>query len=686
MFSRMGSKKTTRRDAASTSAAPAPAPAAPTPAPEASTSTALPPMRTRSGKVLTPLAEGVRTLKSKLTGGRRGKAAAAPSTSAQAEATSSNVVDTASASTPHKAASKKRPTKGRTTKGKAPKTKPAKDAALPPADDSSASTSAPVAVVPVLAVATAPVPAPLEAITAGPSNGAPIAPAVPLNAPSAPAANPQQRPRPEVPENRRLKRQGACYIDKDGWPLPEGEYLEKDGTAPTSALLKEVASKVDLDDLRLRPRAFMAGLSIYGLAQFQPNTITVYDPLNVTLPPQMPGAVVDPAPAPAPVVPAAPWEPIIFPAIPPAPEVAPEDVGPRIGTRLTRQYAAFFDEEGFPLPTGREGGEEPEPIGEIVANILKAGRGDGPYPSTWRGSLFEPEEQPAAEGNVQAPRPIRPLPVVPPGRRLTWHNAVTLDAGGAVVYNDGPTAPISPRPQPKYPITRQNAVYLDKDGFALPPGETTTAEKQFPSGGPAPAAAPSGSSAQGPKLLTGAAGPSAPRKAPGGLTSLFARRSGSNLAAFNPKAVKALVTEEKPAAAAGEVEEDLAQGPEPEPEEREEEVVDAPETDGKGKKRAREADEEDVDEEDAPRVQRIRTVNVRSYTKESSLLRVKVSVIPLPTSGFQPGDELLVYPPGKGPLAEKASKRSREDFEAEEGSASESEEEPATKKARREAA
>ncbi|KAI0370660.1 hypothetical protein BV20DRAFT_235085 [Pilatotrama ljubarskyi] len=645
-------------------------------------------MRTRSGKVLTPLAEGVKTIKSKLTGARRaGKSAAQPSAPARAEARLSNVADAASASTSHKAAPKKRPAKGRTAKGKAPKAKPAKAAPPPAVDDSSASASAPVPVpapAPVIAPAPAPAPlpapGPVEAITAGPA--APIA-----DVPPAAPANPEQQPRPEVPENRRLKRQGAHYFDKDGWPLPEGEYLDKDGKVPISALLKEVTRKVDIQELYMRPRTFRIGASIYGTARFQPKHSLPYDPLEVTLPPQMPGPIVFPS------VPAPAWEPIVFPAIPPAPVAAPEEARPRIGTRLTRQYAAFFNEEGYPLPTGRKGGEELEPIGERVANILKASLGDGPYPSTWRGSLLEPEEELAAEDDAQAPRPIRGLPQVPPGRRLARHDAGNLGTGGALVHDDGPTAPLAPRPAPKYPIGRHNAVYLDKDGFALPPGEITTAEAQFPTAAPpSPTAATAGSSSPSPPPDTGAAGPSAAPSARGGLTSLFARRSRSNLAAFDSKAVKALVTEEKPPPAVAEEEaEDVAQEQDAEQEKEVEEekeveaVVDVPGTEDKGKKRAREEDEEDVAADDAPRVQRIRTVDVRSYTKECSLLRVKVSVIPLPASGFQPGDEFLVYPPGKGPLVEKANKRSREDFEAEDDSVLDGEDEPAPKKARTEA-
>ncbi|KAI9058966.1 hypothetical protein FKP32DRAFT_1680292, partial [Trametes sanguinea] len=187
-------------------------------------------------------------------------------------------------------------------------------------------------------------------------------------------------------------------------PAPASASTPAPASAPDAepSLLELVAREVSLEDLMQPPRA-VPGASIYP----GPKNAFVFQPLEVRFP------VVDRASASSalaqPARPAGNPGPIVFPSVQGREEAAQEPA-PISGTRITRQYAAFFDEDGHPLPTGREGSGEPDPIGEIVANILKAAHPGGPYPSTWRGSLFEPEVEPesaaaSTPAAVSAPAP-----------------------------------------------------------------------------------------------------------------------------------------------------------------------------------------------------------------------------------------------------------------------------------------
>lgn len=670
---------------------------------------------------MTPLADGVKAVRSKLAGGRRGKKAPAEapaaeaSTSAQADATcvcvrvSSGVSRThatvfrtsnvaiptpvaapvpasipaaapAPTPTPRKAAPKKRATtaRGRATKGKTAKAKAAAPASPAPVP-------APV-----------PAPSPSPAPVARPSEAGASVPH------PAPASDADALPRPVVPEHRRLKRQGALYFDKQGWPLPEGESLDKNGEMPISARLKLVRQAISFAELT-RPRPVKPVGSIYGRPGFGPRFTVAYQPLNLRMPdepivfPSVPAQANQPAPAhdPAPGA----WDPIVFPA-PPPPGPNGLDVQPArtIGTRLTRQYAVIYDQDGYPLPSGGDQDGELEPIGEKVANILKA-NWVGPYPPTWRGSLFEPEDEPqppavraplpagpaAVPNGAQEARPIRPLP--PPNRRLRRHHAILIPLDDPPVAGDAAAPDASATPAGSSRIQRQNAVYLDKDGVALPEGEITTADAQFPK-----PPAPSGSASKLPAFLTRNKTPpradDAVTVTPAGLKALFARRSQSQMSVYQPDAQKEKVaasapaTEEQSPAAAPTQAADEESVPAEELLE-EQEVVEVLSADPKGKKRARSPEDEDgagdVAQEDAPRVQRMRIVNVRSFTKAYGLLRVKVSMIPIPRN-LKSRDKVLLLP--AVPVVHPASKRSREEFEGEDAVPEDGADEHVAKKAR----
>ncbi|KAJ8501807.1 hypothetical protein ONZ51_g385 [Trametes cubensis] len=744
MLSRLASKKNARVNAAESSAA---ANASTAQASQPTTSGSTSPMRTRSGKrLVAPIAEGMKAVKAKLGAGRRGKkapteepAVAGPSTSVQAVA---EMPDSAPAPAPPapKSRSKRSTTaRGRSTRGKASKAKSAPKSKAPAPQVEDAEEIAEQSPTVILPAPTNGVPT--AASSAGPSAEAISGPsAVPLPetsgsssatasrryvvpeshritrqyafffdkdgwplpqgtypdevpesssaaAPSTPSVpNPAPRPARSVPENHRLTRQGAFYFDKNGRQLPQGAYpSDVPESSERSALLQQLAREINLDDL-MRPRAIAPIGSIYGLERFRPKYTHPYYPLIIPVPKDVP--IVFPSVPPA-VQPTEEWNPIVFPTVT-NPEV-PQEPEPRAGTLITRQNAAFFDEDGQVLPTGREGADELEPIGEIVASILKAGC-TGAYPSTWRGSLFEQEEAapaapaatpsstpvaPTAASDMAAERPVRSLPAIPPSRRLT----------------------------------RQGAVYLDKDGHALPRGVTTTAAAQFPKT-PAPTAprAPSGPSAvQYPKVVSGGAsaaqaaeaGPSRaaqPSPEPRGSTapkapatpsrsrlgSLFARRSQTQLATYNRAA------EVPPVPASQE----QASAPLPEAPDT------SAETDRKGKKRARE-DEDDAAEaaeveatlDQAPR-KRLRmittTVSVRSYTVECGKLRAKLSVIPIPALDAKRCGgkcDIVLFPSEKEAFAEAATatKRSREDFEDGSAVSAKDADEPPAKKARVEA-
>ncbi|KAI0631520.1 hypothetical protein C8Q77DRAFT_1074578 [Trametes polyzona] len=740
MFSNRASKSSTRGQAA---AAPSAAGPSTNQTPPPSTPSAPSPMRTRSGRILAPIAEGVKAVRSKLTGGRRAPKATAnaptgaeASTSAQAEATSSTVAKATSAPAPRKTTKRAAAARGRAAKGKASKGKAVARASPVPSPP------------PERAPSPAPAPVPAPAAAAPPS-----------------ASEADARPRPVVPEHRRLKREGAYFFDKHGRAMPQGVYPDEKGRIPTAALLEEIEREVPRE-VMLKGRKFKPHGSIHGLVEFGPRFSFVYEPFTFNaplerLPPRvwLPEALQKvlrssaPAHADAPSAstaasasasdpfavqvqpdPAGPlsrkWEPIVFPAVPQSAREPEGEPVRSIGTRLTRQYAAFFDEAGRELPNAARGTGEPLPIGESVANILKAGR-SGPYPSTWRGSLFEPEDAPAAVAGgspaasaAGGDRPTVPLGGMPlrrmdafilrpedlPAARASSAGASSSTAGSSSAAPSsaassaagpsssaasGSAAPRPALPLPAIPpsrrISRQNAVYLDKDGKALPAGETTTAAAQFakpPT--PGPSAPFDRSTFQGPKTLTGGEGVAPAPKRPFG--TLFARRSQSKLAVYDARAAKGVTSEKAPAPAAAQP------APIAEEEQEEQEVAAAVTPDPKGKKRARSPEDEgqDFHAEDAHRGQRPRAVKVlvRTYTTECSLLRAKVTVFPIPP-GLKCKDKVVLFPPGKGPLdedsdeesdaegemevEERAGKRSREEFESAGGSSAS---EPRAKRAR----
>ncbi|KAI0821741.1 hypothetical protein BC628DRAFT_794954 [Trametes gibbosa] len=670
MFSMKSSKKNTRATAAAGASAAGPS-TNQTPQPPAPSAPS--PMRTRSGKILTPIAEGVKTVRAKLAAGRRGKkapaeapAGAEASTTAQAVAATSTVANTKPAPASRKAAPKRRAAtaRGQTKKGKG--FAPAPPPATPPPVPSPAPVAGPSTAITTIA---APAPVVLPSLVPASDDDAPVL--------------------PEVPEHRRLKRQGAYYFDNEGRALPEGEYPDENGNAPISALLKEVQNDKCLEDA-MSARSLRPGGSIYGLPEFASKLSFVYQPFQFRLP--------DLEPVVFPSIPAQPL-PAAFPSasaepLPDAsdsrqatPQLEEELVeAPSIGTRLSRQYAAIFDQDGFPLPRGTEGAGELAPIGEAVANILKAGRAP-PYPPTWRGSLFEPEnalpslpvspeavalpaasesaalpldEPVVATSDPQSPRPTRSLP------RLRRHHAVLINLDG----DDAPTRPPAPT------LTRQNAVYLDKDGFALPTGVSTTREAQFPEefASAKASASASGSPGQAPAVIMAAEKMSEKGPVLRGLRSLFARRSKSQLAVYNGASSAGLTEETSATAGAGE---------EPSQVQEEEPTV-APLADVKGKKRAREPEDINGDAEDVPRVQRTRTVSVRSFTTRCSLLKATVTVLPIP-AGIRCRDKMVLFQEGKTPTIAftamgTAHKRSREEFE--DGASAYNADEPAAKKAR----
>ncbi|CDO73871.1 hypothetical protein BN946_scf185016.g28 [Trametes cinnabarina] len=349
---------------APTSAASSAATTSTNPAPQPSTSS-FSPMRTRSGKrLIAPIAESVKAVKSKLTGNRRGtkapetSAAAQTPTDAKETTTSSSGVPQAKPSpAPAKASTHKRSTtaRGRSAKGKATKAKSAPKATTPS--------------VPSQAVGE--VPAPVA--QAEPSSG-------PITAPStnsteaasyaATEATSAPRPRRFIPENRRLKREGAFYFDKDGRPLPQGTYpWDVEVKAAEPSLLEIVAREVSLEDL-MRPRKLVPGSSIYPGTGYETKRTFVYEPLDVRLPPveEPIASITGPA---QPEQPAAKWEPIVFPSVPARNSPSPEPT-PASRRRLTRQYAVFLDRDDETLLEDKDANGELEQIGDIVANILKA--------------------------------------------------------------------------------------------------------------------------------------------------------------------------------------------------------------------------------------------------------------------------------------------------------------------------
>ncbi|KAI0739408.1 hypothetical protein C8Q80DRAFT_180492 [Daedaleopsis nitida] len=113
--------------------------------------------------------------------------------------------------------------------------------------------------------------------------------------------------------------------------------------------------------------------------------------------------------------------PIVFPSAPA--DSAQEEAGRRLASSvpgahpISRQNACIFDSNGRPLPVGRWQGGIPDPIGDKVAELLKAASSP-PYPANWHGSAFDPEPT----------RPVRQLPTsssrMPP--RLRRQNAFCL--------------------------------------------------------------------------------------------------------------------------------------------------------------------------------------------------------------------------------------------------------------------
>ncbi|CDO73870.1 hypothetical protein BN946_scf185016.g27 [Trametes cinnabarina] len=202
---------------------------------------------------------------------------------------------------------------------------------------------------------------------------------------------------------------------------------------------------------------------------------------------------------------------------------------------------------------------------------------------------------------------------------------------------------------------------------------------------------------RGPKLVSGPSDPSAfgkgsatqsqpkPSRA---LGSLFARRGNSQLAAYDRTAEDGFTEEEAQAT------------PVPEAPAQEQEVSPAPaledgpllppaSSDAKGKKRALEP-EDDLEEqgessEEPPRQRiRIHPVSVRSYTTQCSLLRAKVSMIPMPAPDPRRGREceLMVFPADEEDeefVDATPTKRSREEFEEGRSSTDDAEERDAKK-------
>ncbi|KAI0665603.1 hypothetical protein C8Q78DRAFT_1148602 [Trametes maxima] len=825
MLSRLGSKKSTRGSAAPSTAPVDPPNAAQPAQPEASTSAA--PIRTRSGRLLTPIAESVKSVKSRLAGSRR--ASKAP-TAASSNAEASNAEPAAQVATTSSSAVVNDPTPS--TRKAAPKK--ANRRTLNKSKGKGKATMENVPSAPVAGPSSAQAPVPHANPAPDTSVAGPTSVAAATVAGS--DIDVDDTLLPTIPEHRRLKRQGAVFLDKDYRPLPEGTYPGGEEEGATSSILDQVAREVSLEQLMTR-RLTKPATSIYGLAAFAPSFKAPFETFDVQ--PRMPSlrqivfpSVPEQLPPPAPVAQLAsvPVEPIIFPAVPEPQAVEDEAEPARPGwTRLTRQYAAIFGEDGHPIPLGRDGAGELEPIGEIVANILKAGH-SGPYPPTWRGSLFESDDAPLAanaprrastsgsnlpgtpSSGPATPRRVRSMPVVPPSRRLiSRQGAVYLDQNGralppgvtmsaeeqfrgpaweaprravespagrplpalSVVRVNRPAValPAVP-PSRRVRISRQGAVYLDKDGSALPPGVTATAAEQFPDPDDDAASVVSNATTHGsvasdaaqPRCVTPPIAPAlAPAPAPlavppsrriisrqgavyldkdgfalpPGVTataaeqfpadrdddasssvvsdaathgsvaatetavtrgarafSLFARRSTTQLAAFRtPSAERAANKALAQAAPAPE-------GPQPAAEqengeEEEEATAAAAKPVDKGKKRAREDDEEDTaaagEQRDARPVRRIRLASVRSYTQTCSLLRVKVSMIPLPAADLQRAAcagkaKLVVFPAGKGPLATRAArKRPHEEVEADDASQKDDAEEPAAKKARIEA-
>ncbi|OJT10793.1 hypothetical protein TRAPUB_12662 [Trametes pubescens] len=703
------------------------------PPPTPSTSSSAPSaMRMRSGRLLAPLVEGAKTVRSKLTGARRGAKApsevpppAEASTSAQADATSSNVANPAP--TPRKAAPKKRPTtaRGRATKRKAPEANPA-PVPQPEADPTPAA-SAPLAIA-----------APVPAAIAAPSRATTAAPE-----PSSPSHSDALAPA-AVPEHSRLQRQDAYYLDRHGWALPKGVSLDKDGNPPLSALLEVVEKEVSLEALMAPPPIAAYAVSAYDTDMFRQREHVVQRSIISSARTWPQEWLVHGA-----------WNPVTFPSVPAQPQQNPNaPPAPTNGTRITRQYAEIFGEDGFPLPYDDDGTDEPVPIGEIVANLLKAGR-VGPYPKIWRGSLFETEEEasqtasvaapasfsvsaapaapiaavsaasapatsvaavsaasapattvsagsdpvsapavsapaapvPAAAGNsAEDARPRIPLP--PPGRRLQRQRSVLIPVDENGIVTSGPVLSILAPPAPVR-ISRQNAVYFDRNGVALPEGETITAAAQFPESAP-----------QTPHH----AGPSRGTDPTPRLSSIFAPRSRQPMVAqpfvtaAGQPALNFVPAEEAeapaPSAAEGrvsaqEVEDHLEDElRELEEEQEEHEVFEVLSANAKGKKRARSPVDREIEVSDAYRrewgscVKRVCTVDVRSHTTVcSDLLSVKVSVVPIP-GGLCDGDDVLIFSEGKGPFDARENKRSRDEFEEDEDAFEEDPDARAAKKAR----
>lgn len=430
----------------------------PTPAP--STSSAPSAMRTRSGKLLAPLVEGARAVRSKLTGGRRGAKAPAEvpappeaSTSAQADATcvlrdhsfymcsthddicrSSNVASANRAPAPRKAAPKKRPATPRARAAKR-KTAAANSAPAPlPEADTTPVASALVAIA-------APAPAPVAV---------PPRVATPTPGPSSPPHS-DASAQPAVPAHRRLQRQGACYLDKHGWALPEGVSIDKDGNPALSALLEVIEKKISLETF-LGEDKIPVQDNLYGynderlqgpiLSRFY---FSPTDRAPIIIGPfyehelwwQVLGE----------------WNPEVLPTVRRMLRQdadAPED--PTIGTRITRQYADFFGEDGLPLPFEDDGTGEPVPIGEMVANLLKAER-TGPLPSTWHGPFFEQEGEASQSVAVAAPASssVSAVSTPPTSASATPASALSTPAPAAASFSSSAAASSSAAPSTSAP-------------------------------------------------------------------------------------------------------------------------------------------------------------------------------------------------------------------------------------------
>ncbi|KAL1943682.1 hypothetical protein VTO73DRAFT_4127 [Trametes versicolor] len=295
---------------------------------------------------------------------------------------------------------------------------------------------------------------------------------------------------------------------------------------------------------------------------------------------------------------------------------------------------------------------------------------------------------------------MRPLP--PPGRRLRRQNAVLIpvDENGIVAHG---SVEDMPRPPPvAVRISRQDAVYLDMNGHALPAGETTTAAAQFPQ------AALQTPSRAGPSRATDAGLPLPMKIRALGtpkpeLHDLFARRSRGPMVPqpSSPQGGQPGVRFEPAEEGSGEPKEPKKPEEPKEPEDplmtelkklhtenrtqalawkKWHKVSKVLSANAKGKKRARAPEDEQAEVDNRPQYKRICTADVREYyTEFAGLLTVRMSVIPLPDY-LRDGDEVRVGKREHCDAWEK--KRSRDEFEKDKDAAAEDSDERAAKKAR----